>query len=220
MMRSATNKGADIAAAIENAEPEPEMPSHAQRGPRGGLSDVEPPETGETDPALLELIDEYTARILAGETVEIEGFVAAHPEWASPLRQVLPTMQRLTALNRAVGVDGVEAATGSRDAQGRKVFGDFRIVREIARGGMGVVYEAEQVPLGRMVALKVFATRRHARPARTSALSARSSGRGAASASADRARLCRGDCRRCPVLCDAIDRRGEPCRPDRDPAKS
>jgi len=109
------------------------------------------------DPALAELVERLTSRLQAGEAVDVEACLEAHPDHADRLRRLLPAVAALAELGRSASAG--EAALGPVAADldsERGRLGDFRMVREIGRGGMGVVYEDEQVSLGRRVALKVL----------------------------------------------------------------
>jgi serine/threonine protein kinase/uncharacterized protein HemY len=87
---------------------------------------------------------EFTDRLQRGEQPDVEEYARRHPEMAEVLRQVLPAL----ALLRPGQAEAEAGVTGT--------LGDFRIVREVGRGGMGIVYEAEQISLRRRVALKVL----------------------------------------------------------------
>jgi serine/threonine protein kinase/tetratricopeptide (TPR) repeat protein len=109
------------------------------------------------DPVLDNLIDEFAKRVQAGQPVDLEAFARQHPERADELRRLLPAMQVLAELVRSAGEgprSGAAPRPGLDPALGE--LGDFRIAREVGRGGMGVVYEAVQISLGRRVALKVL----------------------------------------------------------------
>lgn len=95
-----------------------------------------------------EIAEEFTQRALSGEMPDPEEYIRRHPSQADILRQLLPVLQSM----RPKGDGDVEA----RGQQANELLGDYRIVREIGRGGMGVVYEAEQRSLQRRVALKVL----------------------------------------------------------------
>src|SRR5262245_25367846 len=94
-----------------------------------------------------QIADEFTERLNRGEAPGIEEYAQRYPEIGCLLRQVLPALELIRVPKHSSRPESdLEAGT----------LGDFRILREIGRGGMGVVYEAEQISLGRSVALKVL----------------------------------------------------------------
>ena len=103
-------------------------------------------------PGLAEAIEEITRRVQNGDKVSPEEYCQANPEWADLIRMLLSTLTDLAKLNGSPS-----PSTVSPPIYRPKILGDFVICREIGRGGMGIVYEAEQVSLGhRRVALKVL----------------------------------------------------------------
>jgi serine/threonine-protein kinase len=72
------------------------------------------------------------------------------------IRDLLPALQGLAELGLDSEAEAASQTENGVRSRAGKTYGDFRIIREIGRGGMGIVYEAEQVELGRRVALKVL----------------------------------------------------------------
>jgi len=81
----------------------------------------------------------------------VETLLREHERLGSFLES--PALAVVAKPDRTVARSGAPLAM---DRLEPRVLGDYRIVREIGRGGMGVVYEAEQISLGRSVALKVL----------------------------------------------------------------
>lgn len=101
---------------------------------------------------LAEVLDAYLAQLERGETVDTAALLAAHPEIADELRLHLEDVQLLQGA--AARMRLLESAAEA-PANPRQV-GEYRILREIGRGGMGIVYEAHQKSLNRQVALKML----------------------------------------------------------------
>ncbi|MFO0946857.1 MAG: protein kinase [Planctomycetota bacterium] len=113
------------------------------------------PSTTERD-RIEKLADSFMASYRAGERPSIEAYVQQYPELAGELRGLIAAL--IVLERNAPRHIRTEAPSFELAFSGPREIGEFTIVREIGRGGMGVVYEAIQQSLGRHVALKVLSS--------------------------------------------------------------
>src|SRR5262245_36439423 len=102
------------------------------------------PPTGMNDSRLAEALRGYLAACAAGHPPARADFLAQHPDLAPALGQALDAL------------DAPPLSADQTPTAERATLGDFYLLREVGRGGTGVVYEAVQLSLGRRVALKVL----------------------------------------------------------------
>ncbi len=107
--------------------------------------------------SLSEILEAYLLRLERGEHPHPKEFLREHPESPEELASYLEKLRQLheAAATLATNPDGHSWLVGDQSHDAR-VIGDFRILREIGRGGMGIVYEAEQESLARRMCLKVL----------------------------------------------------------------
>ncbi len=109
------------------------------------IAEAETIPPSESAAELVRVLDEYMAALQAGEAPDRARLLAQHPALAAQLE---PCLAGIDFIHRAGSSTGPDSAPA--------MLGEFRIIREVGRGGMGVVYEAEQTSLRRRVALKVL----------------------------------------------------------------
>ena len=103
--------------------------------------------------ALLDcLAEEFAERYRRGERPALKEYIDRYPELADDIRDLFPAMVQVEQAEQDRRAPELEESA----LPVLRRLGDYRILREIGRGGMGVVYEAEQQSLARRVALKVL----------------------------------------------------------------
>ncbi len=91
-------------------------------------------------------MEEYCSALHAGQRPDRQTFLASHADIAEALAKCLDGLEFVcTAAPRLSLFGKAEFVTGGDELRPSVALGDYQIVREIGRGGMGIVYEAEQL---------------------------------------------------------------------------
>jgi len=100
------------------------------------------------------LAAEFLERFRQGEKPTVEEYTQRYPELAAEIRELFPTIAAVEGWK--LEKQSSRPRSAFPELARPEYLGDFRIIREIGRGGMGIVYEAEQESLARHVAVKVL----------------------------------------------------------------
>ena len=105
---------------------------------------------------VLELAEEFLERYRKGERPPLAEYTQKHPQLADEIREVFPAMAMME--NIAIDDQSLAGSTEDKDAvqPALKQLGDYRILKVMGQGGMGVVFLAEDIHLQRSVALKAM----------------------------------------------------------------